>query len=406
VIHGVAGCDYRRTVTSQETPVLATPRRPIAGRIGLGVVLVFAFANVAACGDPPTALDAGPVADGAAGADALTTDAAVPDAPQPDAGPAADLIINQERAWVDLAVEQEVFADDACELGEDELCVGGPGLRTLLRFAVETPNIGTADLFLGTPGFGDPDFMFSACHDHFHFNDYAAYALIDAAGASVATGHKQAFCLLDSEVWLTEDPTVSPAEKYSCAYQGIQRGWSDVYDTSLPCQWIDVTDVPPGDYTLAIEINPALRLTELSYDNNRMELPITLGNPALAGPTEPCPDGMSPHATTGRHRECGWTFAGTWDCEPGKYFRIGCAADCAGLGACTGDPMLRVCDAGDPDGNCSATGNLDDSDDACDSLCPRVKDEICPAGGKLAVYHAAAVLGDPYTCDIEIRSAP
>ena len=40
-------------------------------------------------------------------------------------------------------------------------------------------------------------------------------------------------------------------KEYDCSNQGIQAGWSDLYGNSLDCQWLDVTDVPPGDYFLA-----------------------------------------------------------------------------------------------------------------------------------------------------------
>ena len=42
-------------------------------------------------------------------------------------------------------------------------------------------------------------------------------------------------------------PLQSPANaRYNCGRQGIQRGWADSYYNGLECQYIDVTDVPPG----------------------------------------------------------------------------------------------------------------------------------------------------------------
>jgi hypothetical protein len=111
---------------------------------------------------------------------------------------------------------------------------------------------------------------------HYHFDNYAAYELRDDSGP-VATGHKQAFCLLDLYGWAWGGNGT-----YDCGNQGISRGFADIYDSSLPCQWIDVTDVPPGDYTLRISLNNPPNgsntrfINERNYDNNIAEVPFTI----------------------------------------------------------------------------------------------------------------------------------
>ena len=47
-----------------------------------------------------------------------------------------------------------------------------------------------------------------------------------------------------------------------CSYQGVSVGWGDDYYAGLDCQWIDVTGVAPGQYNLAILLNPDLFLCE------------------------------------------------------------------------------------------------------------------------------------------------
>src|SRR5690606_1771499 len=112
-----------------------------------------------------------------------------------------------------------------------------------------------------------------------------------------------------------------------------------------------------------IELNTARTLLELDFDNNRVEIPVVLGDASLATPTEPCPAGLDPHSSDGPHRECGWTLAGVYDCEPGDV-RVGCNDRCSNsVGSCTGDPMLRVCDAESPSGNCTYFSKLADSND-------------------------------------------
>ncbi len=337
----------------------------------------------------------------------VARDGAVADAVpkrRPDAAPTtvADLVLDPARTKIDFAMEQRRFDADACELDPVENCVGAPGVRSLLRFSIETPNVGTADLVLGPPREDNPNFEFSPCHGHYHFLGYAEYQLVDGAGAEVAMGNKQAFCLVDTQKYVTSDPTVSDDARYTCADQGIQRGWSDVYHAALPCQWIDVTDVPPGDYTLRVTLNSERTLPELDYDNNVTDIPVTLGDARIGTPTEPCPAALPSRVQSGDHRECGWALAGTLECDPGRAIRVGCAAACGGLGSCTGDAMMRVCDAARPDGNCSFAGNLGAADDACGSSCPQVADIQCPASGKVDVYSAPHAAGEAYTCNAEL----
>ncbi|MBT8493794.1 MAG: hypothetical protein KJO07_12095, partial [Deltaproteobacteria bacterium] len=124
-----------------------------------------------ACSSPPKSV-----------ADAGIDDAGVEQIPDamPDAGIDAgtpDLTIYSPRTEVDFSIEERFFEANACELDPDENCVGGAGLRTLLRFSVETPNVGEGDLFMGTPSASNEDFQYSTCHAHFHFVGYAEYRL-------------------------------------------------------------------------------------------------------------------------------------------------------------------------------------------------------------------------------------
>ena len=157
---------------------------------------------------------------------------------------------------------------------------------------------------------------------------------------------------------MTDDPTVATSPKYRCDYQGIQRGWADVYTSHLPCQFIDVTDVPDGAYTLEIELNADRTLVELDYDNNLISIPIELATRRSPRRPSRAPTTSPPATAGGTARECGWTAADTFACTPGQIGRVGCSAAC-GLGSCTGDPMIRVCDADRPDGNCSHPAAVD-----------------------------------------------
>ena len=73
---------------------------------------------------------------------------------------------------------------------------------------------------------------------------------------------------------------------YTCENQGITVGWMDGYQQAVDCQWLDVTDVPAGDYTMRFHANPGRTFEELDYSNNVVLFPISL--PAFGAlPTEP-----------------------------------------------------------------------------------------------------------------------
>ena len=73
------------------------------------------------------------------------------------------------------------------------------------------------------------------------------------------------------------DSSAASNAKYTCSNQGIQKGWGDLYNSTLDGQWIDITGVPDGSYTLEIEINPAHLIQELNYDNNVTRVPVVIG---------------------------------------------------------------------------------------------------------------------------------
>jgi hypothetical protein len=163
------------------------------------------------------------------------------------------------------------FTADSCEMQEQ--CIGAAGTRQLLRFDTITENAGTADLVVGPPpaqGISDATFTWSTCHNHHHFNGYATYELVDGGGV-VVTGRKQAFCILDT----IQRQVGVPSNGYNCANQGLTAGWADVDQRTLPGQWIDITGLPPGNYTLRVTVNPDHVLPESDLTNNVYEKSVT-----------------------------------------------------------------------------------------------------------------------------------
>ena len=246
-----------------------------------------------------------------------------------DGLPNINMALVVDRIASSAMVGTQAFAQDSCAFAEG--CVDAPGFRRVLRFETVTPNDGDADLDVGRPEDNPDDFEFGECHQHFHFKDFAVYRLLDSDGQVVRDGHKQAFALIDFEPLGPGAPP--PRYPLPDGTQGITRGWADVYDAYLDCQWVDVTDVEPGNYVLEIEINPERVFEESTYDDNLIEIPVSI--PEQDDPLPPLPpEWTCPEEAWHGHDDC--------DC--------GCGAvdpDCL-------NPTAKACDHCETDGTCSA----------------------------------------------------
>jgi hypothetical protein len=303
-----------------------------------------------------------------------------------EACPLPDLTVSFDAAQASMTIGHRDFPPGDCAIFEG--CVDAPGTRRLLSFDTQTPNIGPVDMVLGDPT-GQPGFEFSSCHQHYHFEGYATYELLDTQGNIAARGHKQAFCLLD----LAPSPGTSTPPRYSCGFQGISAGWTDIYGAGIDCQWVDITEVAAGDYVLRININPDRVLPEADYSNNSIEVPVTIGEDGPVNPGDPlasCGSG----GFGGPDRDCGWELAQqAVACTPGAPVAVGCG--CTSGGTCGDDPVLRICDGGEA---CTAATALASIDDTC-GLCPQA-DFVCPESGLYTVLTGPFNAGAPYTCAV------
>ncbi|XP_076317546.1 lysyl oxidase homolog 2-like [Tachypleus tridentatus] len=161
------------------------------------------------------------------------------------------------------AMEENCVSSSAYQLLKENKDANIFATRKLLRFTARIGNIGTADFL---PFLSKKDWEWHACHKHYHSMEvFAHFDVIDARGNKIAEGHKASFCLEDNFC------KTGSQKKYVCANygdQGITVGCTDNYMHDIDCQWVDVTDVKPGNYYFKVSINPEFKVAEMTFDNN------------------------------------------------------------------------------------------------------------------------------------------
>ncbi|XP_014748375.1 PREDICTED: lysyl oxidase homolog 2 [Sturnus vulgaris] len=162
---------------------------------------------------------------------------------------APDLVLNAE------LVEQTAYLEDRpmfllqCALEENCLASSAhntslaSGYRRLLRFSSQIHNNGQSDF---RPKNGRHAWVWHDCHRS------SPKRIIFQGIKTVLNVQKQYECANFGE-------------------QGITVGCWDVYRHDIDCQWIDITDVPPGDYLFQVVINPNYEVAESDYSNNVMK---------------------------------------------------------------------------------------------------------------------------------------
>ena len=210
-----------------------------------------------------------------------------PGDPQCPDGP--DLTINENSLVNSLSLSTYNIGSGNCYF--EEGCLLGYGTRNILRFSTRIDNIGNLDYYIGDPGDNPQMFDTQNCHGHAHFAGYADYLLIRSEpGNKIPVGHKNGYCVIDVGCF-------GGSATYGCSNMGISAQCYDVYGSGTTCNWIDITDVPAGLYTLVVRTNwgfapDALGRHETDYSNNQGQACINLtwnnGTPSFTLETN-CP---------------------------------------------------------------------------------------------------------------------
>ena len=125
-------------------------------------------------------------------------------------------------------------------------------------------------------------------HNHWHFEDFAQYRLLNEDMSEAVLSNKQSFCLANTDAvdytvegadWKPEGTDLSTA----CAgfdalsvREVLSSGSGDTYMQFRYGQAFPIDDVPNGTYYIAVEANPVLNLVESDYDNNNAYRKIVL----------------------------------------------------------------------------------------------------------------------------------
>jgi hypothetical protein len=165
------------------------------------------------------------------------------------------------------------------------------------------------------PGIGT--MIFYSPHNHWHYMPYMKYELRRPSDyALIAPDQKQGFCLGDRYTLGSGGSRVNPPDPpgpYSdedCEAgntgalkvdEGISVGYGDEYVPQLEGQYIDVTGVSSGDYTLVHRLNVDRSLRETNYTNDAASALIRLwpngyGNSPRVQVLQTCP--TSDHCTS------------------------------------------------------------------------------------------------------------
>jgi hypothetical protein len=288
-------------------------------------------------------------------------------------------------------IENVSFDESDCRL---QKCVGSRGPRRLLRFPVNVVNRGAGPIILAlhdAPGVRDV-----ACDGSMFLDDFLRYELIDAEGARRASG------VGDVGLACRVGDMAQSVSPFDCDTLGLEAHSYRAYDSDADCQWVDVTTLPPGQYTLRVSVNADWRLTEQDFGNNVLERTVVIPQ---ADPLAACQGDVPEDIGFGETIECGWQMMPGqtgMPCSPGEVVSLECTF-------CDGAYVPRVCPGLEA---CSAAGavpynSLASRTQRCDSRhtcegsgqCTSFP-FVCPAGGRYTL------LGFPSAPVLPIGVAP
>jgi hypothetical protein len=112
-------------------------------------------------------------------------------------------------------------------------------------------------------------FEYHPTHHHFHVDNVATYELRAGSlqGPLAGTGKKISACIQD-DVPFGSGNAWRGYQTCTPTLQGISVGWADVYGAQVPDQFLNVTNLAPGDYYLITRFDPTQKFLDANRSND------------------------------------------------------------------------------------------------------------------------------------------
>ncbi|HJS27364.1 MAG TPA: lysyl oxidase family protein [Actinomycetota bacterium] len=133
---------------------------------------------------------------------------------------------------------------------------------------------------IGRALIGELEFHAGGGHNHWHFEEFTRYSLLDASRARVLVSGKQSWCLVNTDAidltvpnakWLSYGQDLAT----SCGGPGrlwirevLDVGWGDTYSQYVRGQAFNITNLPNGRYYVRVHVNPTGSILESDETNN------------------------------------------------------------------------------------------------------------------------------------------
>ena len=147
------------------------------------------------------------------------------------------------------------------------------GVRRMLAVDFDVQNRGKEDLVLGED-YLSPWHAYSTAEMWYRFIGFWRMEMFDTNSKLVAAIEPPMIpSFSGTRRW---NPQASEIKRFNFDRQGLRGGWTQKVQSFWSCQFIDITDIAPGDYTVTITVDPWNRVPESNEDNNTVSFPVAV----------------------------------------------------------------------------------------------------------------------------------